>query len=580
VAWTKQAREKAIATRKKNSAHRSIKKIASRQKVPSPEIKTAKKTAIDPIFHIDINSLSDKERDLMLSKVREMIEEKERVINEAKALDPFWWYEPSNGVVTPDGMDVLREYLKEEDIPQGNLDSQLDAMTSTANTIGVSGGNQAGKSLWQTIRRLIIATGEIPVALEGIFPKELIPTTFPNSYRLVTVDHTTFLNTIIPTWQKWTPRDYLVDGSWDKSYREEGKDGQRVLKLGKNGNIKATIEFMTNEMKVQKFQGPVRMGIDYDEEPRQDIYKENLLRFTTAPRLDLTFAFTPTNGLTWATDLFDDEAIIKGKTELYKISAICNPKADMNTLRDILDRVTDYQEIKMRLLGEFISLSGLVYGKLFSNKIHVIDPFVATYDDYLVLLGMDPHLVTPTAAVFMALDREGNKYILDSYFEEADTEIVKKEICSRFTDNNWRWGWSVADKSSNTSIIAFGGKNIYNELRKQPNAIKALRTSEKFEGSIKAGVDEIKRDLKVNDIGKPSLYICNTPSNRPLIQSFKTLERDTYNNEDKQGQKDRIKEGKHHLHAALRYLYQYPLNWYPAEDAIPTPRYEDEAACW
>lgn len=533
------------------------------------------------LLDIDVSKLSAQERAKLLEEVRELVAEQERVINEAKKADPFWWYEPTDGTVTPDGMDLLKEYLREEDVPQGKLDGQLDYHLSTAPIRGASGGNQSGKSLSGAIDCFIDGLGILPESMKDVYPKEKLPTEFPRYFRYVTVDHTTFLNTVIPTFQYWVPREYLIDGTWDKSYREEGKDGQRVLRLGKNGKLMCAIEFMTNEMKVQKFQGPPRHKVIYDEEPKQDIHKENLLRFTTSSRLDMSFNFTPTNGLTWATDLFDAGADEKGnKVELFKFCSVCNPKANVATLRTILDEITDYNEIKMRLLGEFISLSGLVYGRLFNKNIHVIPPFAANRKDYLVILGLDPHLVTPTAAVFLAIDREGNKYVLDSYMEEADTEKVKADICGMFLNNDWRWGWSVADRSSDTSIIAFGGKNIYKELSRHPNAIKALRTSEKFEGSIKAGVDEIKRSLKLNDMGRPSLFICDTPGNRPLIQSFRTMERDTFANEDAKGKKDKIKEGKHHCHAALRYIFQYPLNWYPENDVIPKPAYDDEAACW
>jgi phage terminase large subunit-like protein len=557
------------------------KKAAVKKKAP---VKRAPKFVTkDPLsLDVDIKKLSPADREKLLAHVREAIQDRQRVINELKALNPFWWYVPSNGDLTPEGIELLQDYLKPEDIPQGRLDSQLDYHLSTAPIRGASGGNQSGKSVCGAIDCLIDGTGALPESLKDIYPKEKLPTEFPRFFRYVTVDHTTFLNTVIPTFQHWTPKEYLIDGSWDKSYKEEGKEGQRVLKLGQKGKHLCSIEFMTNEMKVAKFQGPPRHKVIYDEEPRQEIYKENLLRFTTSSRLDISFNFTPTNGLSWATDLFEDGQDERGqKVELFKFCSVCNPQANLSTLRGILDEITDYNELKMRLLGEFISLSGLVYGRLFNPHIHVIDPFVADRDGYLVLLGLDPHLVTRTAAVFLAVDREGNKYVLDSYFEEADTEKVKAEICKIFIENDWRWGWSVADRSSNTSIIAFGGKNIFMELARHPNAIKALRTSEKFEGSIKAGVDEIKRALKVNEeTGKPTLFICNTPSNRMLIQSFRTLERDTYNNEDKMGMKDRIKEGKHHLHAALRYLFQYPLTWYPAVDNIPQPAYDDEAACW
>jgi phage terminase large subunit-like protein len=480
-------------------------------------------------------------------------------------------------------MELLNHFLKPDDVPQGRLDGQWDFHRSRASIRGESGGNQSGKTTSEVIDDFIEGLHVLPNAMKGKYPEDKWNDKKPYKIRTVSVDYTTLLNTILPTYKHWVPKDYLVNGDWDKSYREEGKDGQRILKLGnwKKDELLCTIEFMTNEMKVTKFQGPPLDKINYDEEPRQDIYKENLLRFTTAKKMNIVFAFTPTNGLSWATDLFENGETDSGASvELFKLCSVTNKKANMDVLREILGKLDNYEEIKMRLLGEFISLSGLVYGKLFNPRLHVI-PARHIGADHLVILGLDPHLVTPTAAVFLAVDREQNYYVIHSMMKQGDTEEIKAEINRVFLDNGWRWGWSVADKSSDTSIIAFGGRNIYRELVRHPNPIKALRTSEKYEGSIKAGIDEIKKLLRVNpDTGKPRLYIFDTVANKPLIQSFRTLERDTFANEDKQGQKDKIKEGKHHLHAALRYIFQFPVSWREEHIVVPTPDFNDAGALW
>ena len=264
--------------------------------------------------------------------------------------------------------------------------------------------------------------------------------------------------------------------------------------------------------------------------------------------------------------------------ESFQLTSVTNRKADLDVLDEICDEYSDdYEALKMRLLGEFVSLSGLVYGKLFDRSIHVIEPFQIT-KDYLCITGMDPHLVTPSAMVFLLLDREGNAYLDGSRSIDADTEQIKDTFWEIAHERGYRLGWSVADKSSNSTIVAFGGRNIFNELSRGKNAIPAMRTSEKYEGSIKAGVDDIKKRLKINERTKrPRFFIVNRPENKDLIHSFKTLERDTYANEEVSGPKDRIREGKHHKHASMRYIFQYPLNWYPEIDNIPQPQELDEA---
>jgi hypothetical protein len=86
-------------------------------------------------------------------------------------------------------------------------------------------------------------------------------------------------------------------------------------------------------------------------------------------------------------------------------------------------------------------------------------------------------------------------------------------------------------------------------------------------------VDEIKKRLR-----NKTLFVVDRAENKELIRSFRTLERETYANEELNGPKDRIREGKHHFHAAFRYISQYPVNWYPKVYEAPEPEYFDEAA--
>lgn len=420
------------------------------------------------------------------------------------------------------------------------------------------------------IEAYITATGELPYSLKDIYPKEKLPTGEIQNVRVVGVDHQTFLRNVLPNYKYWVPREYLKNGKWEDSYNSEG----RVLTLSKNGKVTGTIEFMTNQQDVESFQGPPRQKVIYDEEPRYEIYKENLMRFTTAKRLNILFCMTPTKGLSWVKDAILD----KGETEdgksiaCFKVPSITNKKANLQVIREILRGLGSYEEIKMRLLGEFVSLSGLVYGNRFNPKIHVIEPFQIKKTEHLVVRGIDPHLVKPSACVELAVDREGNKYVIGCYLKDADTEELKKDLAARVRERKWRLGWSIFDKSSDSTIRVFGDRNIYLEMTRGKDAVPAAFKSDKFTGSINAGVDEIKKDLKVDErTGKPRLFFFNTPEVKPLIQAMQSIERDTYANEDEKGKKDRIKEGKWDLHACLRYIYQRTVRWLPPQDEVVEP---------
>jgi len=544
------------------------------------------------------NLIAKKKR--LLAKYKEMSEQFEAM----KESDPFWFFEPSDGSIPERGVVFLKKYLKPDDIPP-RLDGQVDIFKSEAQVVGGSGGNQSGKTTYGIIRAYIQATGKLPTSLVGIFPEHLVPkvdTQHRQAIRVACVSNKQFLNTVKPGYQKWCPREYLLHGKWKDSYSAE----QNTLKLYEPGTEDqiAYIEFMTNNQDTTDFQGPPLDMVIYDEEPKEEIYKENLLRFTTADRLNIVFCWTPTQGLTWTADKFVENIDASGnKIELFKLCSVTNKCANLDVLDEIIGELTSYEEIKMRLLGEFISLSGLVYGNIFDRQIHIIPPFFEDmdrdkrYDDYLMLTGLAPHSVTPSGMVFTLIDREGNCYIDLCWDETADTDEIKKGWHKIVKEKGYRAGWAIADQSADSTNIAFGGLNIYNELRKMPDGIPAMRTSVKYEGSIKAGVDVMKKRLKGPRIkcnvcqgiprdevcekcdgkgetrGRPTMFIVDRPENKKLITSFRTLERDTYPNEDVKGPKDKIKEGKHHLHSALRFIHQFPMMWYPAVDEIPESDY-------
>lgn len=535
-----------------------------------------------------LDDMSKAEALKILKEIDEYKKASRETIRQLQEADPFWFYEPSTGDVPKEHLEFLFRHLKPDDIPS-RLIGQLDAHMSLAPIRFISGGNQGGKTVAGAIEAFISTTGCLPKKLEGIFPKERIPTKFPQFVRVIGKDWTNgILLNVIPTYQKWVPREFLRNGRWDKSYNSE----RATLYLEKNGKLFGTIEFMSNAQDVTSFQGPPRDMIIYDEEPRKDIYKENLLRFTTRDKLNILFCMTPTEGLTWVHDeLVENDADDLGnRVEVFRIPSVCNKKANIKVLDEIVKDLT-YEEKKMRLLGEFISLSGLVYGRTFSNKLHVIEPFSVQcncggssqhssdcpYLNYVVYRGIDPHLVTPAAVVWVAVDRFENAYVVKSLFEETDIESLKK--CISDSSRGMRLAWSVVDSAADSNIEAFGGLNIFKKLTTGENRVKALRLAVKGQGSIKTGVDEIKQYLSINPTTqKPRLFIMNDPSNKLLINAFATMERDSGHNEDKKGMRDKILESKHHLHASLRYIFMQKLRWRDLDEPSlnDIPEYEAE----
>lgn len=547
--------------------------------------------------------LSESEAKKLLDGTSEWIAALEKKKEEAKESDPFWFYQPSTGDLTPDGHALLKEFLKPEDIP-AQLDGQVHVHASKADILGVAGGNQSSKTTTGTIHDLIKACGIVPPSLEGIYPKEKMPTKDNNRIRVVCEDYTHgILNHNLPTIKKWVPRKYLIDGVWEKSWSD--KHNSLTLVHPERKSICATVEYMSNQADVKTFQGPPIDRVRYDEEPRFDIYEENLLRFVTSQRLDIEFDMTPTNGLTWVhEDLFKEDRTVTGEIiEWFKLCSATNPKANLKVLYEICRKIRDYDTLKMRLLGEWISLSGLVYGAYFKRRTHVIQPEVlglskgtylsctcrhiisqpdadamnsdhlpgCKFLDWIIFRGMDPHTVKATAAVFLALSREGLHVVDRCWQEELSTSKIKSEM--KRLAFGYRLAWTRVDPSSDSDNTTLDNRNIFKELKSGDDAIPMLKKAQKYSGSIKTGV-EVIRDL----MDAQKLVVVDRPENQVLINAFRTLQKDSYVDEDRKGQKDAILEGKHDLHAALRYILQSHLYWWPHNSVVPTFNMPDPEA--
>lgn len=527
----------------------------------------------------------------------EMMKDFDDKIKVAEDSDPFWFYQPTRNDVNDDQRTFLREFLRPEDIPV-RLDAAVDVHACEANIIGVSGGNQSSKTTTCTIEDLIKATRAIPDSLKGIYPESKLPKKKMNRIRVICEDYQNgILKHNLPNLMRWTPRSYLIDGRWEKSWSAERM--QLTLVHPEEKQICATIELMTNNAEVGTFQGPPIDRVRYDEEPREDIFDENLLRFVTSDHLDIAFGMTPTHGLSWVYDrLWNKDIDMTGKNTIrwFQLCSISNPKANLNTLREICKNIKKYDELKMRLLGEWISLSGLVYGSYFKRRIHVIAPeklglsqgqyldchcSSARYGDlsvpiadlphapdcpflmYVAFLGLDPHEVKATAAVVVAVDRDETIFVDRCYKGDKTLKEVKRDINSIL--RNYRYGFGKCDPHADSDRTAFDNVNAWKILTRGENSIPGLRKADAYKGSILAGVDIIRSMLNGRDESHPRLQIIDRPENQELIHSFRTLQRDTYANEDTRGPKDAIAEGKHDHHAALRYIMQSPLSWHPLQ---------------
>lgn len=514
---------------------------------------------------VNINALSSEKKEELLALVKEQKQSLQATVANLKTLDPFWSFTPSTGDLTDAAQAFIKKWIQPEDIP-AKWDSQTDAFLSPAQQILVSGGNQVGKTVMAIIKAIVKVTGEMPPGLNGIFPQVKLPTQWPVYGRHYGPSNSMVEEVLVEKYKEWMPKKYWHRDGWERTYNSERK----ILRFYKDGwKFIGQIKFISYEQDVDKTQGATISFAHFDEEPPYEFYKECLMRFVTKGRLDIEIFATPTNGLSWTISHFLESK--DPDTACFKISSVTNPFANLEVLEKILHGLDTYDERKMRLLGEFVSLSGLIYKgeSAFRKDVHLVKPFELAWDRYVIYRGMDVHLAKPATVVEIAVDPLGIKYVVGVYAGSARVEEVKKDLALRAAERKYRTAWTRYDKSLDYEIEAMDGVNLMQKYKVPPNAIPAMFPSDKHKGSIDAGIDSIREDMRADKhTGKPKLFFFDTPEVWTLIKDIQTLERDKGMQEERRGERDRINEGTKDRHAALRYAYQGQLIWLEPEDMM------------
>jgi hypothetical protein len=107
---------------------------------------------------------------------------------------------------------------------------------------------------------------------------------------------------------------------------------------------------------------------------------------------------------------------------------------------NILSMISQYdaEDKQARVFGKFQHLIGLIF-KMFKPEIHVIKPFTINRADYYVIHGYDPHPRTNDAILWVAMNRNGTKYVIDEVWMNGSEE----EIVARIQEKDDRYGVEV-----------------------------------------------------------------------------------------------------------------------------------------
>lgn len=304
------------------------------------------------------------------------------------------------------------------------------------------GGNRAGKTTVAIVDSLIQTIDEefLPDHLKSY--RRFHP---PFYCRVVTPDlSNTLEGVILQKIREWCPAEQIRGGAFEKGYDKV----LRVLHF-KNGSW---WQFNSNDQELNKLGGTALHRCVYDEEPREDIRRECLMR-TLDYGGDEVFAMTPLNGLSWTyADIYEPwkrKLLPEGTVTISDMEE--NPHLNPDDIERVLAGLSS-EERQSRKSGRFIHFAGLIFEEF--SKAHIapeLEPPVEEDDPGVVgevYVGIDPGLRN-AAVVWCALDGDDQLVVFDELLAKKDTIAT---VCREIRERNAYWGinprWYVIDPAS------------------------------------------------------------------------------------------------------------------------------------
>jgi hypothetical protein len=212
-------------------------------------------------------------------------------------------------------------------------------------------------------------------------------------------------------------------------------------------------------------------------------------------------AMTPTNGMSWVYDEIYDKVDPNIETFVYK--TYDNKYLDGSQVK-ILEDVINPEEREMRLEGKFIQLSGLVFRE-YDRDVHVVKGFDIPNNrfQWSKFRGIDHGTNNPTACIWMAVNREGDCYIYDEYYESEKTIADNCQAIKTISGGDL-YEWTAIDGSTQ-SVNSVDKKSYYQEYKRCGIYAKPVYLNEV---NIRLAINDIRSLLRVNEkTNKPKLYI-------------------------------------------------------------------------
>jgi len=417
-----------------------------------------------------------------------------------------------------------------------NTQKLLSMHKSDSKTRLILGGKRAGKTTFGVV--------ECAWAGLGIHPYLKYPDP-PLNIRICTTSLTTGIKGIIlPMLYEWIPK-HAIKKYWADDHILELMNGTQY-------------DLKSYEMDLDKFEGVGRHLIWEDEEPPKAIHQSNLMR-TIAANLGMgdmggkmLVTCTPLYGMTWLYyDLYDNPDAKPPSVEHCHIAIYDNPHLPQAAIEAIKQDPSMKDNLEAALYGKFFSRSGLVYPD-FGDK-NLMLPVATIPDEWLIVLGIDPHDRNPHGVVFCGLNKDGVWIVFDEIFQTGTIDelviSIKQKLGKRYPPN-----LAVIDTSAN-SPQSISGKSVKEMLMAPPHGLYLIDAHKDVTAGRLAMTELLNPGKKVDGTPLlPKLFVTQNCHN--LKREFRNYIWDNWSSKkgDKVDPKERPMKRDDHLLDALRYV--------------------------
>jgi phage terminase large subunit-like protein len=415
------------------------------------------------------------------------------------------------------------------------------------------GGNRAGKTTTAIVDDIIQACPE------ELLPAHLKPFkkwSCPFYCRIMTPDMERTMKPVI--WQKlreWMPKDMLKKGSFDAAL--DTASNSLRMECG------CRFDFLSYEMKLDKFGGAALHRNHFDESPPKSIRIECLMRLIDFNG-DEVYSLTPLKGLdfTYREIWKKRSELVGGDPNIFAImvSMMDNPHLSGEARERILAAVADEKELAARRDGAFMSEEGLVY-PMWESVLTDIVASDQTIQAMETVIGIDPG-VRFCGITYVSYDDENRSRTWRAIKRQNwVAEDYAKEIKRTLGDRGLRLDdvHIVIDPAAVARSLATG-ENIADELAKY-DIHCVLGQNE-----VRAGVMQIRRRIR-----NQWCAIEETDETIDLREELEELQLDI--DPDADDGEFKIKKANDHVADSWRYNHM-ERSWLPeaALDPSPDPR--------